>query len=173
MNLIKFNVITKENLSMVIDDEYLPFDIINELYTKIYGIIRTKQNYKDIDSTIKYIIENYANVIDIFLKNNYDINIKNDNNRTIIEAILDTYMVPLIDDIFKKLYMIYKTQIFVILKECKFLHYSNFDVEMRGIMSMYYNDAVYHDIKKIMSKYKMKKIITGNSKSSDIIKLIK
>jgi hypothetical protein len=129
MTLHKYNAITKEQLYDVVQKPLLIFRVLDILYQKIYVIcqqIHDKNKLKQITSEL---ITNYCNVFKLFFKNGQNVN-QMENGETFFNRIINTYFIDIIKSLIN-----YNPD----FDNIEIVHYSNFDLTNRQVMSIFYN----------------------------------
>lgn len=134
--LYKHQALTKEQLIQITQKSGLIFRVLDHLYERIYLLCQQISDENKLRSYVDDIMKNYINVFKLFLKNSVNVN-QIENEETFVQRVLNTYFVDLI-----KLTINYQAN----FDHAEFLHYSNFDLNNRQVMKLFYNDKSYSEI---------------------------
>lgn len=142
--LHKYKVIDNNDLKYILNIPNIIFDILNSLYEKIFNICKTS------DLIIDKIIEInkiYVDVFKFYFNNGISINSKHTENEIyFFQNVLNTYNYGLIEFFIQNYEIDYN--------KVTFIHYSNFVLENKIIMSPFYNNSNYNSIKDLLIKHK-------------------
>jgi hypothetical protein len=153
--LLKWKAISSSQLTDIIQDQSIMFQTIEELYRQIglicHSYVTRRISDYFYDRNYEKIVKNYLITFALYFKN-ITVNQIDENGHSLMQRILDTYIIELIEMVFR--------QCKIDLDGIKVNHFSNFDQTTRQIMSKLYNENNFHRISKLVDAYKMpKKII--------------
>jgi hypothetical protein len=136
ITLYKCGAITKDQLNIILQEKYLLFRTLDQLYEKIYKISQQVTNETQFTQIYGELMKNYLNTFKFFFKNGVNIN-QIENGESFVQKVLNTYFVPLIE--------------FVVTCQPNFdseeiLHYSNFNLVNRQVMRFIYTEQNYKTI---------------------------
>jgi hypothetical protein len=138
----KCNILLKDELISIVNTENIIFDILDQLYLKIFNICKTIDNVEiQINELLKY----YIDVFKFFLKNGISVNsIHTETNSIFSQNILNTYIYDLIS-----LCLQYNIDFNLV----KFYHYSNISLNNKIVMSPLYNTENFNKINDLLNNY--------------------
>ena len=134
--LYSAGAVTREALQQLLQTPGLIFRVLDQLYARAYQMCQAKTDVRQIDE----IINNYINVFKFFFKNGININ-QVESGEPFFQRVLNTYFVELIRVLVDYLNDVDNIDI---------LHYSNFDLTNRQVMSHFYNEANFTAIENIV-----------------------
>lgn len=134
--LYKHQALTKEQLIQITQKPGLIFRVLDHLYERIYLLCQQVTDEIKLHTLVDEIMKNYLNVFKLFFKNTVNVN-QVENDETFVQRVLNTYFVDLI-----KLTINYQAN----FDHAEFLHYSNFDLNNRQVMKLFYNDQTFTEI---------------------------
>ncbi len=142
MTLYKHGAVTKTDLLQLTQRPYLIFRVLDHLYERMFNLCQanmkknkdgslTEAQITELRPLIEEVMKNYMNVFKLFFKNGISVN-QLENGETFLQKVLNTYFIELI-----KLTIEYQPN----YDHIDFLHYSNFQLTNRQVMTFFYNDA--------------------------------
>ena len=140
ITLYKYGAISKEQLLLVTQRSGLIFTVLDYLYERIFHLCQQISDESKLRNICDEITKNYINVFKLFFKNGVSVN-QIDNGETFLQRVLNTYFIELIE-----LTINYQPN----FENIDFLHYSNFDLNNRQVMKIYYNDQIYNQIRELL-----------------------
>ena len=146
MLLYKYNAIDKNDLLTLIHTNNLLFNVLERLYERIFFICKNSNNNELLRSNYNDTIKNYSDVFKLILTNGVNINQLNNNSIPFMQDVLNTYIYDII-----KVLLQYNPE----LDDVNLIHYSNFDLTNRQIMSFLYNKDNYENISNLLREYKI------------------
>jgi hypothetical protein len=140
MVLYKNKVISKDQLLAIINEPGLVFRVLDHLYERIYVMCQEVKDSTQLKRLIGETMKNYVNIFKLFFKNGVNVN-QIEEGDTFLQRVLNTYFYELV-----ALTVEYNPN----FDRAEFLHYSNFDLTNRQVMSAVYNDENYQKIMDII-----------------------
>ena len=140
ITLYKYGAISKDQLLQVAQKRGLVFQVLDYLYERVYKLCQQITDENKLKNVIDEIMSNYINVFKLFFKNGVSVN-QIENGETFLQRVLNTYFLDLI-----KLTINYQPN----YDHVDFLHYSNFDLNNRQVMKLFYNDKIYNEVQELL-----------------------
>jgi hypothetical protein len=140
MSLYKHGALLKEQLIGVLQNHGLIFRILDRLYERIFELSQRETDPLRFKTQYDLILKHYVKTFKLFFINGIGIN-QVENGESFTQKVLNTYFVPLIQ---------YIVSLQKSLETEDLLHYSNFEINNRQVMSLIYNDETYKQISEII-----------------------
>jgi hypothetical protein len=134
--LYRLGAITKHQLKSVLQSPQLVFQILDQLYVKVFNLCQSGQDY-----LVESVISSYLLVFKFIFKNGLSVNQMIDD-QTFFQRAINTYFYQLIKTLMK-----FEPD----YDRVRLYHYSNFELNNRIVMSSIYNEDNWQQISTLLN----------------------